>query len=243
MSTVLLLGAYSDIGQALARQYADRGFTVWLAGRGVQRLQPLVSDLEIRYEAQTAAYEFNALDYASHQRFLDDLPALPDIAICIFGLLGDQTTAQSNWEEAHRIIDTNYTGAVSIFNLLADRMSARQSGTLVGISSVAGERGRQSNYLYGSAKGAFSLYLQGLRNRLSAHHVHVMTVKPGFVNTKMTEHLTLPKPVTAMPDQVAAAVRKGVEKGKNTVYVLWIWRYIMLIIRTIPEFMFKKMKL
>ena len=119
----------------------------------------------------------------------------------------------------------------------------RGQGTIVGISSVAGNRGRQSNYIYGSAKAALTAYLSGLRNKMYHHKVHVLTVLPGFVNTKMTEHLKLPKPLTAQPEEVANAVYDGVKKKKNIIYVKWFWRSIMTIITSIPEPMFKKKKL
>src|SRR5690606_12784913 len=116
-------------------------------------------------------------------------------------------------------------------------------GTIVGISSVAGERGRQSNYLYGSAKAGFTAYLSGLRNALFSDNVHVVTVLPGFVYTKMTENLNLPKLLTAQPSEVADAIYAAVQKKKNTIYVRWFWKWIMLIIKCIPEFIFKKLKL
>ncbi|MCL4128207.1 UNVERIFIED_CONTAM: hypothetical protein GTU68_062310 [Idotea baltica] len=122
-------------------------------------------------------------------------------------------------------------------------MENRKEGTIVGISSVAGERGRASNYLYGSAKAGFTSFLSGLRNRLAGKGVHVLTVKPGFVDTAMTEGLDLPGPLTAQPQQVARAVFKAVGKKKNTLYTLWMWRYVMLIIRNIPEAIFKKLSL
>jgi short-subunit dehydrogenase len=118
-----------------------------------------------------------------------------------------------------------------------------KQGVIVGISSVAGERGRQSNYIYGSAKAGFTAYLSGLRNRLQKENVHVLTVLPGFVYTKMTENLKLPKPLTAAPEEVGVAVYNGVVKRKNVVYVRWMWRWIMLIIKLVPESMFKKLKL
>ena len=140
-------------------------------------------------------------------------------------------------------MDANFTGAVSILNIAANDMVEKKSGTIVGISSVAGERGRMSNYIYGSAKAGFTAYLSGLRNRLQKVGVHVLTVKPGFVQTKMTEGLPLPKPLTALPEQVAKGIIKAVKKGTNEVYILGIWRLIMLIIRTIPEFVFKKLRM
>ncbi len=243
MKNVLLLGAYSDIGQALAREYAGNGYSVWLAGRNEQKLADLQSDLEIRYQQNVLSFRFDATAPDEHDEFVNSLPELPDITICIFGLLGEQEKAQQDWAQANMILMTNYVGAVSILNILANRYEEAGQGTIVGISSVAGERGRQSNYLYGSAKGGFTLYLQGLRNRLYKKGVHVLTVKPGFVATRMTEHLTLPGPLTANPEQVARKTYKAVRKRKNTIYVLWMWRWIMLIIRTIPEPIFKRMKL
>ena len=161
----------------------------------------------------------------------------------MFGFLGDQQKAESDWEECHRILQVNFVGAVSILNRIAEKYIAGGHGTIVGISSVAGERGRKSNYLYGSAKAGFTAYLSGLRNRLFSKGIHVLTVQPGFVYTKMTEHLTLPAPLTATPEQVAAAIATAVRKKKNIIYVKWFWRWIMLVIRCIPEPVFKKMNL
>jgi len=243
MGNVLLLGAYSDIGQALAHTYAKKGYGVWLAGRDSEKLSDQQADLTVRYESEISCFTFDAMDMASHADFVDGLPGLPDITICIFGLLGDQEKGQSDWDHAYRILTTNFTGAVSILNILANRYEQQGDGTIVGISSVAGERGRQSNYLYGSAKGGFTLYLQGLRNRLAKKGVHVLTVKPGFVDTRMTEHLKLPGPLTASPQQVSSQVYKAVKKKKNVLYVLWMWRWVMLVIKLIPEPVFKRLKL
>jgi short-subunit dehydrogenase len=161
----------------------------------------------------------------------------------VFGYLGDQSKAETNWEEARRIIDTNYTGCVSILNVVAEAYAKKGAGTIVGISSVAGDRGRQSNYIYGSAKAGFTAYLSGLRNRLFKQKVNVITVKPGFVNTKMTAGLKLPPGLTAQPDQVAKRVGAAVSSGKSVVYVLPIWALVMLVIRCLPEFIFKRLKL
>ena len=159
------------------------------------------------------------------------------------GYLGDQERAEQEAEEARLIFDTNYTGITSLLDVVARDYESKQEGTIIGISSVAGERGRKSNYYYGSAKAAFSSYLSGLRNRLHSSGVHVVTVKPGFVDTQMTEGMDLPKPLTAKPSQVAQSIYKAYNKKKNTIYVLWPWRWIMLIIKNIPEWQFKKMNL
>ena len=157
--------------------------------------------------------------------------------------MSDNITAVKDWNETAKMINSNYTGAVSILNIIAEDYAAKKSGTIVGISSVAGERGRQSNYIYGSAKAGFTAYLSGLRNRLYHDNVHVVTVLPGFVNTKMTAELNLPPLLTANPEQVADAVEKAIRKKQNVVYVKWFWKWIMMIIKSIPENMFKKKKL
>jgi len=243
MPSVLLLGAASDMSVALAKKFASKGYSVQLAARNVSRLQPLISDMAIRYNCAVSAHEFDALKWDSHPSFFEGLDPKPDVVICVFGYLGDQEEARKNWAEAERIIQTNYTGALSILNLVANYYETKKQGVIVGISSVAGERGRQSNYIYGSAKAGFTAYLSGLRNRLYKEGVQVISIQPGFVYTKMTENLTLPKMLTASPDEVAEGIYQAVLKKKNTVYIKWFWRWIMLIIRSIPEPLFKKMKL
>ncbi|WP_298735216.1 SDR family oxidoreductase [uncultured Chitinophaga sp.] len=243
MPTVLILGAASDMAVAIARQFAAEKYDIQLAARNVSALQAQQQDLEIRYSIQATTHAFDALDFDSHAAFYNSLQPKPDITVCVFGYLGDQQQGQSNWQEAERIIHTNYTGAVSVLNIVADDYAARRQGAIIGISSVAGERGRQSNYLYGSAKAGFTAYLSGLRNRLFHQGVHVMSVQPGFVYTRMTEGLTLPPLLTAQPADVAAAMVKGLKGRKNVLYVKWFWRYIMLIIKSVPEFIFKKLKL
>ncbi|NIG56192.1 SDR family oxidoreductase [Chitinophaga sp. Cy-1792] len=243
MPSVLILGAGSDMAVAIARAYASRKYDLQLAARSGQALIPLQQDLQIRHSVNVTVHDFDATAFNSHAAFYEQLPVIPDISICVFGYLGDQEKAETNWLEAERIINSNYTGAVSILNIIAERYITKGSGTIIGISSVAGERGRMSNYIYGSAKAGFSAYLSGLRNRLFHKGIHVMSVQPGFVNTQMTQHLALPPLLTAQPEAVAAAVLKAADKKKNTLFVKWHWKYIMLIIRNIPEGMFKKLKL
>ena len=240
---VLILGATSDMAVAIARQLAMQGYSITLAGRNMDRLSVLEGDLRVRYKAMVSSARFDALDFASHESFYNALAEKPDIVICVFGLLGDHTTAQENWEHAHQIIDSNFTGAASILNVVANDFERRKKGVIVGISSVAGERGRQSNYIYGSAKAGFTAYLSGLRNRLFHHGVHVVTVKPGFVKTKMIENISTPGSLTASPRKVAESVASAIRKKKNTVYVLSIWALIMLVIKMIPEGIFKRLKL
>jgi decaprenylphospho-beta-D-erythro-pentofuranosid-2-ulose 2-reductase len=240
---VLILGATSDMAVAFARKFAQEGYSLTLAARNKEALQLTASDMSIRFQVDVDAVPFDALDFESHERFYKSLKSKPDVAICVFGLLGDQLSAQKDWTACLTILNSNYTGAVSILNIIANDFENRKEGIIVGVSSVAGERGRQSNYLYGSAKAGFSAYLSGLRNRMTASGVHVMTVKPGFVKTKMLDNMKTPGPITATPDAVATAVYKAVIKRKDSIYVLWMWRWIMLIIKSIPESVFKKLKL
>lgn len=243
MPTVLVLGASSDIGKAIAYKFASAGYNVQLTARSVQSLQTTQSDIMIRHNVSCTVYAFDAVSFQEHEQFFAALQPKPDITVCVFGYMNDNELVISSQEETLRTINTNYTGAVSILNIVAQYYIAQKQGTIAGISSVAGERGRQSNYIYGSAKAGFTVYLSGLRNKLHHSNVHVLTVLPGFVYTKMTEHLTLPKLLTATPEQVADAVFKAVKGKKNVIYVKWFWRWIMYIIKFIPESIFKKKKL
>jgi len=228
---------------AIARKFASRQFNIQLAARNTDQLAPLKSDLEIRFNITCTLHTFDALDFSTHAGFFERLHTKPDVTVCVFGYLGNAARSTSHWDESETIIHTNFTGAVSILNIVANHYEANGHGAIAGISSVAGERGRQSNYMYGSAKAGFTTYLSGLRNRLFSKNVHVATVLPGFVYTKMTEGMKLPKMLTAHPAEVGEAVFQAVHKKKNIIYVRWFWRWIMLIIKLIPEPIFKKLKL
>lgn len=214
-----------------------------LAGRDPETLSADASDLKIRYKVNAESLKFDAVDFESHPGFWDGIRQKPSVVVCVFGYLGDQKESERNWTEARKALDTNFTGAVSILNIVANDFEQQKNGVIIGISSVAGDRGRMSNYIYGSAKAGFTAYLSGLRSRLSKSGVHVVTVKPGFVATRMTENLNLPAAVTATPDQVAADIFRAHRSSKSVVYSRWFWRYIMLAIIHIPEFVFRKMKL
>jgi decaprenylphospho-beta-D-erythro-pentofuranosid-2-ulose 2-reductase len=243
MATALILGATSDIGVAIAKKFASEKFDLLLAARKPEQLKPLESDIHIRYGANCSSLTFNALEYESHTVFFNSIHPKPDVSICVFGLLEDEEKAFDDWELTKRMIDTNYTGAVSILNVIAKYYITQKKGSIIGISSVAGDRGRASKLIYASSKAAFTTYLSGLRNKCFKAQVHVMTVQPGFVYTKMTENQALPKPITSTPVQVANIVYNAYLKKKNIIYVKWFWRYIMRMIQSIPEFQFKKMKL
>lgn len=239
---VLILGARSDIGKAVTHKFAALGHPIQLAARNSETLEAEKNDLELRYGVPVTLHEFDALTTETHEQFVATLPQIPQIAVCAVGLMGRQEENERNINAASRVMRSNYEGPASILALLANRFEERGSGTLVGISSVAGDRGRAINYVYGSAKAGFTAFLSGLRNRLAKHGVHVVTVLPGFVATRMTESMNLPANLTAQTEEVAKCIVRAVQREKDIVYVRPIWRPIMLIIRSIPERVFKRMK-
>jgi short-subunit dehydrogenase len=241
---VLVLGAKSDMARAISREFAAAGHGLYLAGRRAEEeLTAEASDLKIRFGVDARALEFDALDFGNHQAFYDALDPQPEVVICVLGYMPPQEEAEADPALARRVMDTNYTGCAHILGIAANAMEKAGRGSIIGISSVAGDRGRASNYLYGSAKAGFTAFLSGLRNRLHKSGVQVLTVKPGFVDTKMTEGLDLPGPLTASPEKVARDVYRAWKKRRNVLYTKWMWRYIMWIIRNIPEWQFKKMKI
>ena len=241
--TLLILGARSDIGQAVAHEFARNGFDIILAARNSETLSTTRSDLEIRYQVKAYLAEFDASKYNTHPEFYSKLPVKPEVALYAIGYLGDHKAGEKGWSGIEKVISANYSGGISILSVIANDFESRNEGTIIGISSVAGERGRQSNYLYGSAKAGFTTFLAGLRHRLAKTNVNVLTVKPGFVATKMTEGMPLPKRLTAQPEQLAKAIFKAYNGKKYTLYYFPIWRLIMFVIRNVPESIFVKTKL
>ena len=240
---ILILGANSDMANAVAKKFAQTGHNLYLASRNIAELNKTASDLHLRYDIQAEARHFDARDYGSHQAFYDALKIKPEGLIVAFGSMYEQADAQNDFSLAIDMIESNYSGAVSIIEIVAKDFEASDKGFIVGISSVAGDRGRQSNYIYGSSKAAFSTYLNGLRHRLYKTDVHVLTVKPGFVATKMTAHLDLPEKLTAQPEEVANRIYDGAQKKKLILYIKPVWRLIMLIIAHVPAFIFNRTKL
>lgn len=243
MSTLLVIGATSDIARATALKFALNGWDIQLAARNPEHLARIVQDISVRTGRKVTGHPFDVLQTGSARQLLASLPKKPDAALCAVGLLGEQQAAQHDAKLAEAIVTSNFAGLIPVLSLLADYFEAQGRGSIMGISSVAGDRGRASNYFYGSAKAGFTAFLSGLRNRLALRHVHVMTVKPGFVATRMTENMKLLPVLTASPDNVASAIWNGFRKRRNVVYVKWIWCPIMLVIRHIPENIFKKLKL
>ena len=240
---LLVLGGTSDIGRATALAFAERGWTIQLAGRDEPSLQREADDIHVRAGMPITVHRFDVLDTASFEHFVDSLPRLPDTVACVIGLLGEQPRAESELSHATAIMRSNYEGPALILGLFANRFIARGTGTVVGVSSVAGDRGRASNYVYGSAKAGFTAFLSGLRNRTASQGVHVLTVKPGFVRTRMTRGMKLPGLLTASPVVVGRQIYAAARKQKDVVYIFPAWRLIMGIIKAIPEPVFKQRRL
>ena len=242
---LLVLGATSSIGRATALRLAGRGCALFLAGRSGAELDAVAGDLRVRFDATVRTGVFEALDYSAHADLVTsavrEMGGL-DGALLFFGDLGDADAARHEFREARRIVEVNYLAAVSVLTNLADLFEAQRAGVIVGVSSVAGDRGRQSNYVYGSAKGALSLFLQGLRNRLAPSNVQVVTVKPGPVDTPMTRGMAVGR-LLAPPDKIARGIVRAVEKGSDVAYLPWYWKWIMLVIRAVPERVFKRLRL
>ena len=239
---VLIVGARSDIGQALAYAYARQGASLVLAARAAGSLEALRRDLTIRHEVPVDLVDFDLLAPAP-EGLLDRLPTLPDTVILVAGLMAEDNGLAASPDVADAVMHTNFSGPARLLLATAQRMEVRGSGAIIGISSVAGERGRASNFVYGSAKAGLTAFLSGLRNALVRAGVQVITVKPGFVRTRMTADMDLPQRLTAEPEEVAAAILRAQRRGKDVIYVRPIWTAIMAIIRHLPERVFKRLNL
>jgi short-subunit dehydrogenase len=245
VTQILILGATSAIAQAYARRRAAQGCGFILAGRREDRLAAIAADLKA-CGAPTA--EPLVVDLAAMDGIEESAKALrarfgePDEVVLAYGSLGEQAAAEQDLALARALIDTNFTSAALwILALLKDRQ-ATIPFTMVGIGSVAGDRGRASNFIYGAAKGALDRFLQGLAQKYDGTAVRVITVKPGFVDTPMTAGIAKGGPLWATPDQIAADIERAVAKGKRVVYTPWFWWIIMMIIRHLPWFVFKRLK-
>lgn len=244
-ASVAILGATSGVARYIADEFARRGYALILAGRDTEEMAVMAADLHIRHEIPCHVLAFDALAYDTHAAFVQQcehaLGELPGGVVACFGYMADQSRAQQDFAVARRTVDTNFTGAVSILECFAARFETRGSGFVAALSSVAGDRGRKMNYIYGASKAGLSVYLQGLRNRLHGSGVQVTTIKPGFMDTPMTQGMALPERLVAAPEDAARSMVQAILKGRNIAYVPFFWRFIMLIITHIPEWQFKKM--
>jgi short-subunit dehydrogenase len=242
---VLIVGATSGIAEATARQYARRGDTLYLLARDTARVGAIASDLRVRGAAAVHTAQFQAEAHAQHEEQVAAVWHLLghlDIALIAHGVLPDQAACDTDPALAIDSFETNAVSVASILGWLAVRFATQGSGTIAVISSVAGDRGRKSNYVYGAAKAFVTTYVSGLRHRLHGRNVRVTLIKPGFVDTRMTAHL--PKGLLWTSAETAGrCIVRGVDRGATTVYVPGFWRYIMWIVRAMPEFVFVRTSL
>ena len=242
-ASVLILGATSDVGRALAHEYARAGYALELAARDAARLAQDRDDLVARHGVAVGIHRLDILDPGDDERLLAALDPVPAVTVCVIGLMAPQADLEADPQRAERVLQTNFNAPARLLGRIANACQARGHGAIVGVSSVAGDRGRATNYVYGSAKAGFTAWLSGLRNRLQGTGVHVMTVKPGFVRTRMTEDMQLPAVLTAGPAELARAIRRGQAARRDVVYHRRVWRLVMLVIRCIPEPVFKRLSL
>ena len=243
-ATWIILGATSSMARAFARAVAAEGAAVLLAGRDMDDLAALASDCALRGARMAEAVAFDARKPEGFAALIERMEAEEgELNAAVFvGSMPDQAEIDADPSLIDGVITDSHAGPARFLQMLAPAMEARGGGTVVGVCSVAGDRGRIGNYVYGSAKAGFATYLSGLRNRLTRAGGHVVTVKPGFVDTAMTWGLP-GMFLVAAPEAVAGDILKAVKKRRNTIYTPFFWRYIMLIIRHIPEPIFKKMKI
>lgn len=241
---MIVLGSNSEVAQAFVEKTLQAGkkfATITLISSNPETTEKFAKHIDVKYLQRSEIITMDLtkpVDYT----VLDELNY--NLVFCAAGYLGEGTEeGLYNEPNTSRIIDINYAKLIPVLNFFAEKMERNRAGTMIVLSSVAGERGRQSNFIYGSAKAGLTAYLSGLRNYLFDKKVHVLTVKPGFMDTKMTEGLPLNPKLTATPKQAAEVIYNAYVSKKNVVYVLPVWRLIMLIIRNIPEFIFKKLKL
>jgi decaprenylphospho-beta-D-erythro-pentofuranosid-2-ulose 2-reductase len=246
MKKVLIIGATSAIAMACARLWAQEGAEFFLVGRNIERLGQSAADLTPRHASRVHIHSLDLNDFAGHAKMIEscfDALGTVDIVLVAHGTLPDQKACEQDVDLALTEFSSNGLSLIALLTLLANRMEAQRHGTIAVISSVAGDRGRASNYLYGTAKAAVTTFCEGLRARLFRSGVHVMTIKPGFVDTPMTKGLRMPAVLLATPERVARDIKRGIERASGTMYTPRFWALIMFVIKSIPGSAFKRLKL
>jgi short-subunit dehydrogenase len=242
---VLVVGATSAIATETARLYAAGGARLFLTGRDAARLNAVGADLQARGAGQVETAVLDVTDHRRCEEVVDGawnvLGGL-DVALIAHGMLPEQPRVQASAAAAVTALDVNFVSVVVLLTGLGNRFEAQGSGCIAVIGSVAGDRGRQSNYVYGAAKGGVERFLQGLRNRLSRRGVAVITLKPGFVDTPLSAGVAQ-GPLVASARRAGSAVHRAIERRRDVAYIPWFWRPIMLVVRSIPEFAFKRLRL
>ena len=249
MKSILVIGATSAIAEHCARLWAADGAKLFLVGRNAKRLAMIADDLRVRGQAhgvQVASFVMDSNDTASHQAMLDAALGYlgkMDATLIAHGTLPDQKACEESVDMTLAEIAGNGLSVIALATRLANVFERQGSGCLAAIGSVAGDRGRQSNYTYGAAKALVDRFFEGLRNRLAPKGVSVLLVKPGFVDTPMTAAFDKGGPLWAAPERVAREIVAAMASGRQVLYTPWFWRWIMLVIRHIPERIFVRLKL
>lgn len=241
--SVLILGAGSGIGRAVACEYAKNGFDLILTARNPAVLESLKSDLKLRFNCSVQLLDLDFIQALDPVLFSERLERLPLGVVSCIGHLCDEEACRFDINQLQMNLRINAEGPMIFLECFAEQFVQRGFGFVVAISSVAADRGRAKNGFYGSAKAMLSTYLSALRNRMFKYNVFVTDVRPGFVRTPMTAHLKLPEFLLAEPAQVAKDIYKSQQRCQDLLYTPWFWYWIMLIIRNIPEFIFKRMKI
>ena len=240
---ILFLGSNSDIAIASARIFALEGYNIYLASRDLIQSEKEAKNIRVRYGVMVNVLDFDAKQYSQHGDFYAQLEHRPIGVVMAFGQMYAQSFAQQQFSLAKAMVEVNYLGAISILEIVAHDLEQRGGGFIISLGSVAGDRGRKSNYIYGSTKAALASYLEGLRHRMADKNISIITIKPGFVATKMTKDLSLPAYLTAIPDEVGKRVFESASRKSGTVYVKPIWRWLMLVIRLMPSSLFHRTNL
>jgi short-subunit dehydrogenase len=246
MKRIVIVGATSAIAQACARRWAGPDSRFFLVARNTSRLQQSADDLIARGAAAAVCWTLDIDDVAAHEpmwRAARENLGEIDIVLLAHGTLPDQKDCEASVELSIREIQTNGLSTIALLTLIANSLEQQRSGSIAVISSVAGDRGRPSNYVYGTAKAMVSTFCEGLRARLHRAGVNVLTIKPGFVATPMTEGLALPALLVSSPERVAGDIDAAIAARKGVLYTAWFWRWIMLVIKLIPTAVFKRLSL
>jgi decaprenylphospho-beta-D-erythro-pentofuranosid-2-ulose 2-reductase len=245
MRKIVIFGANSAVAQACARLWAEEGHEMFLVSRNSKKLAALVDDLRVRSRAKIQSKALDLSDIEEHKGLFQEIRQLMgsfDTLFVAHGILGSQKEAESDFDKAREMFDTNLMSPMALLTVGAQELEKQGRGQIAVITSVAGDRGRQSNYFYGASKGALSIFLSGLRNKLALKGVSVTDIKLGFVDSPMTQEFKKGL-LWKKPEQVAHKIVRSIDKGRDVVYTPGFWRPIMLIIRLIPEKIFKKLKL
>jgi hypothetical protein len=245
LKKILIIGATSCIAENCARLWAARGEHIFLVGRNQEQLKTIQNDLKVRGASKVGVYTMDANDHRAHEKMLDkaeiELEGI-DTVLIAYGTLSDQKSCEQSLELSFKEINTNALSVIALLTILANRLEVKSNGTIAIISSVAGDRGRSSNYVYGSAKAMITTFASGLRQRLHKSNISVLTIKPGFIDTPMTKEYQKGL-LWAKPSVVAKTIVRAIDNRESEIYVPFFWRFIMITIKLLPNYIFNRLSL